>query len=67
MSAKQQETSTPTKQQPTSKVEPVQVEADTKKSSPATMSMQDWIQRELAKAPPLTEERWGKIKQLLIG
>ncbi|MDX3695955.1 hypothetical protein PV726_37705 [Streptomyces europaeiscabiei] len=67
MTTKQERTSPPTKQQPTSKVESIQGETGTKKSSPATMTMQDWIQRELAKAPPLTQEREKKIKQLLLG
>lgn len=67
MKAKQQRPSVPTKPQPTNKAELVQSKAGTKKSSPATMTTQDWIQRELAKAPPLTQERWGKITRLLLG
>lgn len=67
MTAQQQGPSVPTNRQPTIKVEPVQGETGTKESSPAPMTMQDWIQRELAKAPPLTQEREKKIKQLLLG
>ena len=67
MPAKQPNTPAPKKQQPASKVELIQSAAGTKKSSPALITSQDWIQRELAKAPPLNDKRWGKIKQLLLG
>ncbi len=66
MPAKQPNTAAPRNQQPASKAEPVQGDAGTKKSSPALMTTQDWIQRELAKAPPLNAKRWGKITQLLL-
>jgi hypothetical protein len=66
MTVKQESKQTPI-QQPASKVEVVKGEAGTKKSSPATITTQDWIQRELAKAPPLTQERQKKVARLLLG
>ncbi|MFC8829004.1 hypothetical protein ACFT9I_27065 [Streptomyces sp. NPDC057137] len=66
MTAKKESTPAPT-QRLASKVEAVKDDVGTKKSSPATITMQDWIQRELAKAPPLTEERRKKVTRLLLG
>lgn len=54
-------------QQPDSKVQVVKSETGTKESSPATVTTQDWIQRELAKAPPLTQKRQKKVARLLLG
>jgi hypothetical protein len=65
MTAKQERTPAQS-QLPASKVA-LKDDTGAKKSNPAIITTQDWIQCEPAKAPPLTQERQKKVTRLLLG
>jgi hypothetical protein len=63
----QKVSSIPTTSPDRRKVDPIQSEADAKKSSPAVATTQDWTAEQLARAPKLTKSRLAKVRQLVIG